>query len=343
MNPGIETWLNRTWLTRGWRSNALLPLAWVYAGLIRWQKIRHQTGVCRSESVRATVIVVGNIVAGGGGKTPLTMAIVEHLQDAGYAVGIVSRGYGRQLRDVREVELDSVPQDVGDEPLMMKRRCEVPVFVARRRAEAAKALLAAYPATQILVCDDGLQHPALARNIEICAMDARGIGNGRLLPAGPLRESWPRAVDLLIHTGQRTMREGFSGKRFLADYAVDASGARSCETFNPKTSMRWRLLPNLKLFLTCWWLKGCHWARPLHCKTMLFLTIGAPPQAMRPCFVRRKMPSSCGPDTPRPWPCPCLSSPNRLFWPRWTRWCTSTANTPTSRADLSSCHGLQIT
>lgn len=227
MNPGIETWLNRTWLTRGWRSNALLPLAWIYAGLIRWQKIRHQTGVCRSESVRATVIVVGNIVAGGGGKTPLTMAIVEHLQDAGYAVGIVSRGYGRQLRDVREVERDSVPQDVGDEPLMMKRRCEVPVFVARRRAEAAKALLAAYPATQILVCDDGLQHPALARNIEICAMDARGIGNGRLLPAGPLRESWPRAVDLLIHTGQRTMREGFSGKRFLADYAVDASGHRT--------------------------------------------------------------------------------------------------------------------
>jgi len=191
------------------------------------KKKRYQTGALQSESVPATVIVVGNIVAGGGGKTPLTMAIVEHLQAAGYAVGIVSRGYGRQGGDVREVERDSISQDVGDEPLMMKRRCKVPVFVARRRAEAAKALLAAYPTTQIVVCDDGLQHLALARDIEICAMDARGIGNGRLLPAGPLREPWPRPVDLLIHTGQRALPEGFSGQRFLADYAVNASGQRT--------------------------------------------------------------------------------------------------------------------
>lgn len=227
MNLGIETWLTRTWLTRGGCSTALMPVAWIYGAMVQCRKILYQTGLFKSDSVHATVIVVGNIVAGGGGKTPLTIAIVEHLQAAGYSVGIVSRGFGRRSADVQEVERNSVPQDVGDEPLMMKRRCHVPVFVAGRRADAAQALLAAYPATQIIVCDDGLQHPALARDIEICAMDARGIGNGRMLPAGPLREPWPRAVDLLIHTGQRALPEGFSGKRFLADSAVNASGQRT--------------------------------------------------------------------------------------------------------------------
>jgi len=171
--------------------------------------------------------VVGNVVAGGGGKTPLTVAIVDHLKTAGYAVGIVSRGYGRQQGEVREVHLDSQPSEVGDEPLMMKRRCEVPVFVAQRRVEAAQALLAAYPDTQVLVCDGGLQHLALARDIGICAMDARGIGNGRCLPAGPLREAWPRTVDLLVHTGERSLPEGFGSHRALSSGAVDAHGHRT--------------------------------------------------------------------------------------------------------------------
>jgi tetraacyldisaccharide 4'-kinase len=114
---------------------------------------------------------------------------------------------------------------VGDEPLMMKRRCQTPVFVARQRAEAAKALLAAYPETQIVICDDGLQHYALARDIEICALDSRGLGNGRLLPAGPLREPWPREVDLLINTGQRSMDMGYRSSRVIATHAMNASGA----------------------------------------------------------------------------------------------------------------------
>ena len=225
MTPGIETWLTSIWLTRGWRSTLFLPLAWLYRALVLSRRWLYRVGLFPSESVNATVIVVGNLVAGGGGKTPLTMAIVAHLKQTGYRVGIVSRGHGRSLDDVQEVETQSQVQDVGDEPLMMKRRCQVPVFVARRRAEAAKALLAAYPDTQILVCDDGLQHYALARDIEICALDARGLGNGRLLPAGPLREPWPRAVDLLIHTGQRSMAEGYGSGRVLATYGVNASGA----------------------------------------------------------------------------------------------------------------------
>ena len=225
MKLGIDTWLPSIWLSRGWRSNALLPLSWVYAAVLALRRWLYSAGVFKAESVSATVIVVGNLVAGGGGKTPLTMAIVAHLKASGLRVGIVSRGYGRRLQDVREVGPKSLALEVGDEPLMMQRRCNVPVFVADRRAEAVKALLAAYPATQVVVCDDGLQHAALARDIEICAMDGRGIGNGRLLPAGPLREPWPRVVDLLIHTGQRSMAEGYGASRVLATHAVNVSGA----------------------------------------------------------------------------------------------------------------------
>jgi len=225
MTPGVESWLGDIWRTRGWRSTLLWPMAWLFGVLVLGRRMLYRVGLLPSESVNATVIVVGNLVAGGGGKTPLTMAIVEHLQRSGYRVGIVSHGYGRLRHDVREVELQSRAQEVGDEPLMMKRRCQVPVFVARRRAEAAAALLAAYPATQFVICDDGLQHYALARDIEICALDARGLGNGRLLPAGPLREPAQRAVDLLIHTGQRSMATGFGSRRVLATHGVNASGA----------------------------------------------------------------------------------------------------------------------
>ncbi len=225
MKLGSATWLPRIWLTCGWASNALLPLSWAYQVLIWGRKILYRAGIFKTESVNATVIVVGNIVAGGGGKTPLTMAMVEHLKQAGHQVGIVSRGYGRESHAVKEVGPDSLAHEVGDEPLMMKRRCQVPVFVAQRRAAAANALLAAYPATQIVICDDGLQHAALHRDLEICAMDARGIGNGRLLPAGPLREPWPRPVNLLVHTGQRTLAEGYASSRTLAKQAVNGLGA----------------------------------------------------------------------------------------------------------------------
>jgi tetraacyldisaccharide 4'-kinase len=225
MKLGLESWLARIWLTGGWASTALLPLAWVYQALFGARKVLYQAGIFKTESVNATVIVVGNIVAGGGGKTPLTMAIVDHLKQSGHQVGIVSRGYGRQSRAVMQVAHESLAHEVGDEPLMMKRRCQVPVFVAQRRAEAARALLAAYPETQIVVCDDGLQHTALNRDFEICALDARGIGNGRLLPAGPLREPWPRAVNLLIHTGQRTRTEGYAASRTLAKQAINGLGA----------------------------------------------------------------------------------------------------------------------
>ena len=172
------------------------------------------------------VIVVGNVVAGGAGKTPVVMAIVRHLEARGIRTGVISRGYGRRTDDCREVDNDSDPLDVGDEPALIRQSTGVPVFVARRRLDAARALLARHPATQVIVSDDGLQHLALARDIEICVFDDRGAGNGWLLPAGPLRERWPRACDIVLHTGSRPAFAGYTAHRTLADHARRSDGRR---------------------------------------------------------------------------------------------------------------------
>jgi len=224
MSPDVKTLLPEIWLTKGWLSNVLCPFSWCYRLLVWLRRSLYRWGVFKSEKVNALVIVVGNVVAGGGGKTPLTMAIVAYLKNSGLRVGVISRGFGRTSKNVREVEAKDSPFEVGDEPLMIHLHCQVPVFVALQRLDAAKALLETYPQTDIVVCDDGLQHYALARDIEICAMDARGTGNGRLLPSGPLREPWPRKVDLLIHTGRRALAEGFSSTRQLSDQAINAKG-----------------------------------------------------------------------------------------------------------------------
>jgi tetraacyldisaccharide 4'-kinase len=125
---------------------------------------------------------------------------------------------------VLEVLADTPVSESGDEPALIKSASNAPVFVANERAEAALALLAAHPQTNVILCDDGLQHLALQRNIEICVFDERGIGNGRLVPAGPLRESWPRHVDFVLHRGG--METGFAIERSLADHALLADGSR---------------------------------------------------------------------------------------------------------------------
>jgi tetraacyldisaccharide 4'-kinase len=167
------------------------------------------------------VIVVGNIIVGGSGKTPVVQALVHHLRTRGLNVGVVSRGYGRHARDCREATAASAASDVGDEPLLIAQNCGVPVFVAPQRVEAAHALLKAHPATDVIVSDDGLQHYALARDIEICVFDERGTGNAWLLPAGPLREAWPRKVDFIIGGN------GYAVERTLAPEAIRADGSRA--------------------------------------------------------------------------------------------------------------------
>jgi len=147
------------------------------------------------------VVVVGNIVAGGAGKTPLTLWLAQRLRAAGRRPGIVSRGYGRAGEEIRKVGAGMTASEAGDEPLLLARRAGCPVFVGADRVAAARALLAEHPECDLVLCDDGLQHVRLARDVEFAVFDGRGAGNGWLLPAGPLREPVPAlpAFALLVH------------------------------------------------------------------------------------------------------------------------------------------------
>ncbi|MFP8777934.1 tetraacyldisaccharide 4'-kinase [Hydrogenophaga sp. RWCD_12] len=230
------------WAGRGWRARLLWPLSQVYGLLSAWRRRRYLNGSLPVATMPVPVIVVGNVVVGGAGKTPTTLAVLEHLKNAGWRPGVVSRGHGRQGHAVLEVRPDTTATDGGDEPVLIRRKAEVPVFVGRRRADAARALLAAHPQVNVLVCDDGLQHLALGRDVSIAVFDDRGLGNGWLLPAGLLREPWPPAAgdpfapQLVLRQGRHDgphadipmppATQGFSATRRLADQAVDARGAR---------------------------------------------------------------------------------------------------------------------
>ena len=216
--------LPRIWLRRGPLACLLWPASVAMGALVALRRSAYRRGWLASTRLTVPVIVVGNVVAGGAGKTPVVIALVQHLQARGLQVGVLSRGYGRSSNACLEVSADTPLADSGDEPALLKRKCAAPVFVATRRVDAARALLAAYPDTQVLVSDDGLQHLALARDIEICVFDDRGVGNGWLLPAGPLREPWPRPIDLVLHSGQAPAFGGYTGQRRLGAFATNGKG-----------------------------------------------------------------------------------------------------------------------
>jgi tetraacyldisaccharide 4'-kinase len=217
--------LQRAWLRRGAVACLLWPLSLLFGALVALRRWGYRWGLLKSEGLPIPVVVVGNVIAGGSGKTPLVIAMVEHLRTRGIAAGVVSRGYGRASTACMEVKRDSDARDAGDEPLLIARACDAPVFVSANRAQAARSLLAAHPAAQVIVCDDGLQHYRLRRDIEICVFDERGTGNGWLLPAGPLREAWPRPVDLVVHSGAPPGISGFAIQRRLASQARRADGS----------------------------------------------------------------------------------------------------------------------
>lgn len=224
--PSPSAGLARIWRSRGPAAWGLWPLSLAYGTLMALRRWLYRLQVLRSEHPGPPVIVVGNVIAGGAGKTPVVIALVRHLQAQGWRPGVISRGYGRSTHDCRAVLPDSPARDVGDEPALIARATHTPVFVAPRRFTAARALLAAHPGTNILVCDDGLQHLALARDLEICVFNSDGVGNGFLLPAGPLREPWPRQVDWVLHAGTRPAGHApsFALQRRLAPHALRADG-----------------------------------------------------------------------------------------------------------------------
>jgi tetraacyldisaccharide 4'-kinase len=167
---------------------ALLPLSWLFRLAIAGRRCAYRLRVLRAAAVPVPVVVIGSILVGGVGKTPLTQAFAEALAARGFKPGIVSRGYGGANVVPHPVRPGDSPEEAGDEPLLLATG-GAPVWIGRDRAAAARALLAAHPECDVLLCDDGLQHYALGRDVEIAVVDAaRGLGNGRLLPAGPLRE-----------------------------------------------------------------------------------------------------------------------------------------------------------
>ena len=218
----LQCWLIKGWAQRGLCCWLLMPFALLFGTLAALRRSLYRTGVFKSGRVPIPVLVVGNVLVGGSGKTPIVIALVRHLQSRGMKVGVISRGHGRLAKDCREVIQDSAIEDVGDEPALIQQATAVPVFVAAERIEAATALLARYPQTELIISDDGLQHLGLERDLEICVFDDRGIGNGCLLPAGPLREPWPRSVDWVLHSGLQPAFAGFRASRTLAPYAIRA-------------------------------------------------------------------------------------------------------------------------
>jgi len=189
--------LARQWQRGGWLSTALRPLSALTAWAVTRKRERYTSGAKVAYRAPVPVVVIGNIYVGGTGKTPMVIATVENLRARGYTPGVVSRGYGVKVGPHPRVGLgDLEAARFGDEPALIARATGAPVSIHPRRALAAQALLDAHPRVDVIVSDDGLQHLALARDIEIVVQDQRGVGNRRLLPAGPLREPASRLADV---------------------------------------------------------------------------------------------------------------------------------------------------
>jgi tetraacyldisaccharide 4'-kinase len=228
------------WQTRGALATLLWPISCLHSALLGLRRLAYRAGIRRSERLAVPVLVVGNVVVGGAGKTPTVIALLRHLSECGWTPGVISRGYGREGDGCLEVTPASSGDEAGDEPLLIARATGAPLVVGRRRAEAGRLLLALHPEVDIVICDDGMQHWALARDLTVVVFDERGSGNGWLLPAGLLREPWPARAwgdgELLV---LRTARPGVDlpplrparpggaihqAKRALASHAVAADG-----------------------------------------------------------------------------------------------------------------------
>jgi tetraacyldisaccharide 4'-kinase len=249
----MRAWLEREWQRLGGGALVFLPLALAFLATTALRRALYRAGILRTWKAPVPLIVVGNITAGGTGKTPLVIAVVASLARAGYRPGVVSRGYGRVPPTdadphgvVRVLPGVATPEYFGDEPVLIARRTGVPVYLSPDRPAAARALLAAHPETDVLVSDDGLQHYAMARDVEIAVVDGeRGFGNGLPLPSGPLREpvSRLRSVDAVVVNGghsdvvpaPRQFAMTLAGERFVsfsgqelapAEFALAARGRR---------------------------------------------------------------------------------------------------------------------
>jgi tetraacyldisaccharide 4'-kinase len=207
----MRAWLEAEWQKLGGGALVFLPFALLFAVLVALRRFLYRARILPSWRAPVPVVVVGNITVGGSGKTPLAIEVLEILQRRGWTPGVVARGYGRvppreadPLGVVRVYPDIATPEHFGDEPVLIARRSRVPVYISPDRPAAARALLSAHPEVNVLVSDDGLQHYALARDVELAVVDGeRRFGNGLLLPSGPLREPVARlrSVDAVVVNG----------------------------------------------------------------------------------------------------------------------------------------------
>ena len=201
LGPRMVQWLHRAWQHKGFWAWLMSPFALLAYLVLAIRRVSLRTIAALAPRAPVPVIVVGNIYIGGTGKTPVVIALLEQLRHKGWHPGVISRGYGVQAgADAITGHGVIDPSRFGDEPSLIAQESSVPVSVHPNRRRAWQALLKHYPETNVIVSDDGLQHATLARDIELVVQDARGIGNGWLIPAGPLRDppSRLRTIDALI-------------------------------------------------------------------------------------------------------------------------------------------------
>jgi tetraacyldisaccharide 4'-kinase len=200
----MNNWFQKQWALYSLWHILLIPLSWIFLVIISVRKSLYNLGWLTSTGLSVPVIVVGNITVGGTGKTPFVIWLAEQLQLAGLKPGIISRGYGGSSKLATAVFANSHPQLVGDEPVLIVRRTACPMFVGTDRVAAGQALLQANPQCNVIISDDGLQHYALQRDIEIALVNSNSqFGSQFLLPAGPLREKRSRlqSVDAIVDSG----------------------------------------------------------------------------------------------------------------------------------------------
>jgi tetraacyldisaccharide 4'-kinase len=221
------------WYRRGLLAWLLWPLSVFFRIAVFIRRILYALRLLKSVHPGIPVIVVGNLTVGGSGKTPLVIWIAEFLRGAGWSPGIVSRGYGAAVTEPRAATVASAASEVGDEPILLSRRSGCPVWVGPDRVQVAALLRAAHQDVDVLVLDDGLQHYRLRRDLEVAVVDARGFGNGFLLPAGPLREpkSRLRGVDAVVSHGSALPGYAMKLEGHQVHRMTDARERRVLESF----------------------------------------------------------------------------------------------------------------
>jgi len=232
----LEFKLFHIWQSKQGAAKFLRPFSWLYCSIVVCRRWGYLLKIKKTEKITAPVIVVGNLTVGGTGKTPLVIWLTNYLKEHGYQAGVISRGYGGKARHwPQQVRPDGDPVAVGDEAILISKRTACPMAVGPERLVSGRELLHYHPACNVIISDDGLQHYALYRDIEVAVIDGKlRFGNGYCLPAGPLRERITRLkkVDFIVTNGEAGKDE--YGMRYNITDACnmqDSSQSQAVEQF----------------------------------------------------------------------------------------------------------------